>query len=58
MKQVQWFPGHMSKALREIKEHLKLVDIVFILVDARLPESSMNPKIMEIVKNKKAFNSL
>jgi ribosome biogenesis GTPase A len=55
MKQVQWFPGHMSKALREIKEHLKLVDIVFILVDARLPESSMNPKIMEIVKNKKAL---
>lgn len=55
MKQVQWFPGHMSKALREIKEHLKLVDIAFILVDARLPESSMNPKVLEILGTKKAL---
>lgn len=55
MKQVQWFPGHMSKALREIKEHLKLVDIAFILVDARLPESSMNPKVLEILGHKKAL---
>lgn len=55
MKQVQWFPGHMSKALREIKENLKKVDIVFILLDARLPESSMNPKIKEIIGNKPAL---
>jgi ribosome biogenesis GTPase A len=55
MKQVQWFPGHMSKALREIKESLKLVDIVFVLLDARLPESSMNPRIQEIVESKPAL---
>lgn len=55
MKQVQWFPGHMSKALREIKAQLKLVDIAFILLDARLPQSSMNPKIQEILGDKKAL---
>lgn len=55
MKQVQWFPGHMSKALREIKESLKLVDIVFVLLDARLPESSMNPRLQEIIENKPAL---
>ncbi len=55
MKQVQWFPGHMSKALREIKESLKLVDIVFVLLDSRLPESSMNPRILEIIENKPAL---
>ncbi|MCU0104779.1 ribosome biogenesis GTPase YlqF [Acholeplasma vituli] len=55
MKQVQWYPGHMSKALREIKESLKLVDIVFVLLDARLPESSMNPRLQEIIENKPAL---
>lgn len=55
MKQVQWYPGHMSKALREIKESLKLVDIVFVLLDARLPESSMNPRLKEIIENKPAL---
>ena len=52
MKQIQWYPGHMVKALREIKENLKKVDIVFILLDARLPQSSMNPKIKEVIGNK------
>jgi len=52
MKQIQWFPGHMFKSLREIKEKIKLMDIVFILLDARLPYSSMNPNILEIVGNK------
>ena len=37
---IQWFPGHMAKALRQVKENLKSVDIVLELVDARLPESS------------------
>ncbi|WP_373425358.1 ribosome biogenesis GTPase YlqF [Paracholeplasma vituli] len=45
----------MSKALREIKESLKLVDIVFVLLDARLPESSMNPRLQEIIENKPAL---
>lgn len=52
MKQVQWFPGHMFKSLREIKEKIKLMDIVYLLIDARLPYSSMNPEILKIVENK------
>ena len=41
-KQVHWFPGHMSKALREIEERVKMVDIVIELFDARAPLSSIN----------------
>ncbi len=52
MKQVQWFPGHMFKSLREIKEKLKLMDMIFLLVDARIPYSSMNPEILKIVGEK------
>lgn len=51
-KAIQWFPGHMTKALREIEELVKQVDIVLELCDARIPLSSRNPKIAEIVKNK------
>lgn len=50
--QVQWFPGHMAKTRRLIKESLPLVDAVCELVDARLPESSRNPEIDEIVGKK------
>lgn len=49
---IQWYPGHMAKAKREIEEKLKFVDIVFELVDARIPISSRNPLINEILKNK------
>ena len=49
---VQWFPGHMAKTRRKIKESLSLVDGVVELVDARVPESSRNPELDEIVKNK------
>jgi ribosome biogenesis GTPase A len=49
---VQWYPGHMAKAKKEIEEKLKLVDIVFELVDARIPVSSQNPMISEILKSK------
>ena len=49
---IQWFPGHMAKAKREITEKLKLIDIVFELVDARIPLSSRNPMIDEIIGNK------
>lgn len=45
---IQWYPGHMTKARREIQENLKLVDIVIELTDARIPESSRNPDIAEI----------
>ncbi|WP_124057357.1 ribosome biogenesis GTPase YlqF [Vaginisenegalia massiliensis] len=50
--QIQWFPGHMAKARREASEKLNLVDVVIELVDARIPESSRNPIIPEIIKQK------
>ncbi|MGM0948514.1 MAG: ribosome biogenesis GTPase YlqF [Bacillota bacterium] len=49
---IQWFPGHMAKARREVTEKLKLIDIVYELVDARIPMSSRNPMIEDILKNK------
>ena len=52
MAMIQWFPGHMSKARRQVQENLKHVDFVTILVDARLPLSSQNPMLTKIVGNK------
>ncbi len=49
---IQWYPGHMAKAKREIKENLKLVDLVYFVLDARLPNSSFNEDILEVVENK------
>jgi ribosome biogenesis GTPase A len=49
---IQWFPGHMAKARREVTEKLKLVDIIFELVDARLPLSSRNPMIDQVIHQK------
>lgn len=49
---IQWFPGHMAKARRQVTEKIKLVDIVFELVDARLPLSSRNPILDEIIGEK------
>lgn len=49
---VQWFPGHMAKTRRIIKESLRLVDGVVELVDARIPYSSSNPELNQIIKNK------
>lgn len=50
---IQWYPGHMAKAKRKILEDLKLVDIVIELLDARIPMSSRNPEVDDIVGNKK-----
>lgn len=50
--QIQWFPGHMAKARREANEKMNLVDVVIELVDARIPESSRNPVITEIINQK------
>ncbi|MGI6224683.1 MAG: ribosome biogenesis GTPase YlqF [Peptococcales bacterium] len=50
--QVQWFPGHMAKTRRLIQEQLKFVDVVIEIVDARIPRSSRNPLIDELVVNK------
>ncbi len=52
LKTIQWYPGHMAKARREIKEKLKLIDVVIELVDARLPQSSRNPLIDELAQQK------
>ena len=49
---IQWFPGHMAKARREVSEKLKLVDIVFEIVDARLPMSSRNPMLDQLIQQK------
>lgn len=49
---VQWFPGHMAKTRRLIKESLKLADGVVEIVDARIPYSSSNPELNDIIKGK------
>ncbi|AQP52973.1 ribosome biogenesis GTPase YlqF [Vagococcus penaei] len=49
---IQWFPGHMAKARREVAEKLKLVDIVYEIVDARLPISSRNPMLDSVIQQK------
>lgn len=49
---IQWFPGHMSKARRQVQENLKYVDFVIELVDARLPMSSRNPMLGQIIGDK------
>lgn len=49
---IQWYPGHMAKAFRLMRENLNLVDIVFELVDARLPASSRNPEVDKLIADK------
>ena len=49
---VQWFPGHMAKTRRLIKESLPFVDLVTEIVDARIPLSSANPELAEMIGNK------
>ena len=49
---IQWYPGHMTKAKRAMKEDMKLVDLVIELTDARVPQSGRNPDIDELAKNK------
>ncbi len=51
-KEIQWFPGHMAKALRQIREQLKLVDLVIEVLDARIPASSKNPDLDSITQGK------
>ncbi len=50
--EIQWYPGHMTKARRQMEEDLKLVDLVIELADARIPVSSRNPVLAEMGKNK------
>jgi len=55
---IQWFPGHMAKTRRILSENLKLVDIVIELLDARIPLSSKNPEIDDIIKDKPRIMAL
>ncbi|TCP29168.1 Ras superfamily GTP-binding protein YlqF [Scopulibacillus darangshiensis] len=49
---IQWYPGHMAKAKRQMIEKIKLIDVVIELVDSRIPESSRNPLVDEIAADK------
>lgn len=49
---IQWYPGHMTKAKRAMKEDIKLIDLIIELVDARVPLASRNPDIDELGKGK------
>ncbi|MCR5398130.1 MAG: ribosome biogenesis GTPase YlqF [Lachnospiraceae bacterium] len=48
----QWYPGHMTKAVRQMQEDIKLIDLIIEIVDARIPMSSRNPDIDELGRNK------
>lgn len=52
LKQINWYPGHMFKSFKEIDKNLKLMDLIFVLIDARIPSSSMNPQILKALKHK------
>lgn len=52
---INWYPGHMAKAIREIGERIKLVDVVIILLDARIPKSSVNPELTKMLQNKRVL---
>ena len=49
---INWYPGHMTKAKREMREKIKLVDMVIEIRDARIPLSSINPLLDEIIGSK------
>ncbi len=49
---IQWYPGHMQKALRQMREKMNLIEVVFELVDARIPISSSNPYVADTIKGK------
>lgn len=52
-EKINWFPGHMQKAKRQMEEQLKLVDIIIELRDARIPLASINPLLIDLAKNKR-----
>lgn len=52
VQSVQWFPGHMAKTRRKITEDLKLVDVVAEILDSRIPQSSSNPVLRDIIQSK------
>ena len=54
---IQWYPGHMTKAKRAMKEDIKLIDLIIELVDARVPLSSRNPDIDDLGAGKACLTS-
>ena len=52
MQHLQWFPGHMTAAMRMMRENLKSVDGVMMVLDARAPESSVNVKLNNLFADK------
>ena len=52
VQSIQWFPGHMTKTKRKIQASLKLVDAVVEIIDARVPVSSRNPDLDQLVQSK------
>lgn len=52
MKLIQWYPGHMAKAMRQMEEDVKLCDAVVFVLDARAPASTYNPKLTQLVSNR------
>lgn len=50
---INWYPGHMAKTKKQIIEDLKLIDVVVIILDARIPRASQNPDLQEWTKEKK-----
>ena len=52
-QQIHWFPGHMNKALNEVENKVKLVDVIIELFDARAPMASINNNLEKITTNKK-----
>ena len=55
MKHLQWFPGHMTAAMRMMEENLKAVDGVMIVLDSRAPRASLNNKLNKLFENKKVL---
>ncbi|MBR2384260.1 MAG: ribosome biogenesis GTPase YlqF, partial [Clostridia bacterium] len=55
MQHLQWFPGHMTAAMRMMEDNLKLVDGVMIVLDARAPRASINKKLDRLFVNKKVL---
>lgn len=49
---MNWYPGHMKKTYEMLKENLKVVDLVIIILDSRIPRSSLNPKLDKLINNK------
>ena len=55
---INWYPGHMAKTKRQIEEDLKLIDVVVEILDARIPISSKNPDVADLIKGKKIIEVL